>query len=108
MRKAKLRSNQTGEDCSRAEALVIALERADRLAVQLALLVRVAEARGAASRSRTAPSAGGGRRVRHRPPPVASSFASCVWKRSSTWWMRIPNRCGSVCSRGIAKTRANL
>ena len=52
------------------EALVVALERGDRLLVQLALLVRLAEARAAASRSRTASSACPGVGSRSASPPV--------------------------------------
>ena len=41
-------------------------------------------------------------------PAERVARSSSVWKRSSTWWMRIPKRWLIVGSCGIAKTRANL
>ena len=79
-----------------AEAVVVADERLRRLGAELALLLGVAEP--------AAPPAGL-EQVEHAS---AAPPHSAAWKRSSTWWTRIPKRWLSVGSLGIRNTRANL
>ena len=67
----------------------------------------LARAAGAPPRSRRSRRAASRRRA-GRAAPASVRAAAAAWKRSSTWWTRIPKRWLSVGSVGIRKTRANL
>ena len=92
-------------------ARVVAVQRLDRLLAELELVVGLSEPGPAARPPRRAPSAARGcphRSVRCRCPGSPSGEDCWPWKRSSTWWMTIPNRWLIVVSCGMPKTRANL
>ena len=91
--------------------LVVAGERGDGAVAVLELVVGGAEALAPpagleqAQQAVEAARPSAGERLARRAPRARISSA---WKRSSTWWIRIPNRWLIVGSCGIAKTRANL
>ena len=88
----------------------------DRLAVLALEALVVADQRAAWPSARSWRSSSESPKPPRRQPASSSPSSSGsdrapappAWKRSSTWWTRIPKRWFSVGSLGIRKTRANL